>query len=97
MGWLDKVKDWAKGAYGKAKEGVAKVGRLFDKGKDIYGKAKNIAVNLPEVGGALGDIIAKGEGRAEGYAQQYTGKSLSELDTLQQKARNVVQALPSMN
>ena len=97
MGWLDKVKDWAKGAYGKAKEGISKVGKLFDKGKDVYGKAKNIAVNLPEVGGALGDIIAKGEGRAEGYAKQYTGKSLSELDTLQQKARNVVQALPSIS
>jgi hypothetical protein len=97
MGWLSKVTDWAKGAYGKAKEGVAKVGKLFDKGKDVYAKVKNVAVNLPEVGGALGDIIAKGEGKANALAQQYTGRNLSELDALQAEARNRVAALPNIS
>lgn len=95
MGWLDKAKDWARGAYGKARSTVEKIGQMFDKGKEMYKKGKETVVNLPVVGNLAAEQIGKLEEKAAQKIQERTGYTPQQLESMGQNARQQIASLPN--
>ena len=95
MGWLDKAKDWARGAYGKAKSTVEKIGSMFDKGKEMYKQGKEAVVNLPVVGNLAAEQIGKLEQKAASKIQERTGYTPQQLESMGQNARREIANLPN--
>jgi hypothetical protein len=93
--WLKQAYQTIRRVLGKVKSGVETGARIFNKGKAIYGGVKNFASNLPVVGMAASNAIARAEGDANAYAKRNLGVNFGDVDRVVSTAERVAKYLPS--
>jgi hypothetical protein len=93
--WLRKAWGATKRVLGKVKSGVEGGVRLFNKGKEVYGTAKNFVSNLPVVGSVAKELIGKGEEGLNKYAKEKAGISFEDVNKGVGMADRVSKYLPS--
>jgi hypothetical protein len=93
--WLKQAYQTIRRVLGKVKSGVETGARIFNKGKAIYGGVKNFASNLPIIGTAAGNAIARGEAQANDYAKKNLGVNFGDVDRVVSTAERVAKYLPS--
>ena len=93
--WLKQAYQTIRRVLGKVKSGVETGARIFNKGKAIYGGVKNFASNLPIIGTAAGNAIARGEAQANQYAKKNLGVNFGDIDRAVSTADKIAKYLPS--
>lgn len=91
MGWLSKAKASFNKVLGKAKEGAETMGRMYDKGKEIYSKGKEIVSSIPIVGDIASKYIAEKEGMVGKKLESITGMSPAQMDVKQKSIRGMIE------
>ena len=92
--WLKKAFGTTKRVLGKVKSGIESGARLFSRGKEMYGQAKNFASNLPVVGQVAKELIGKAEDYANKEAKQRLGADFSDLNKVVGMAESTARYLP---
>ena len=88
MGWLSK-ETFSK-IFAKAKEGADKLGKLYDKAKNVYKRGKEVVTSLPVIGEAAGKMISEKEAQFGKKFQDITGMTPGQFDTRQGQVRKVI-------
>ena len=88
MGWLSK-ESFSK-IFAKAKEGADKLGKLYDKAKDVYRQGKQGVTSLPVVGEVAARMIAQKEAELGKKFQEVTGMTPGQFDARQGQVRKVI-------
>jgi hypothetical protein len=94
FGWLKKMYRGARNVIGRVKSGVEGGAKLFTRGKEMYGKVKNFASNLPIVGTVAKELIAGAEDYANKEAKSRLGADFSDLNKAVGMAEGVARYLP---
>jgi len=94
FGWLKRAFGTTKRVLGRVKSGIESGARLFSKGKEMYGQAKNFASNLPVVGQVAKELIGKAEDYANKEAKQRLGADFSDLNKAVGVAEGAARYLP---
>lgn len=92
--WLKNAWGTTKRVLGKVKSGIESGAKIFNKGKEMYSKAKSFASNLPVVGQVAQELIGKAEEYANKEAKQRLGADFSDLNKAVSTAENVSRYLP---
>ncbi len=93
--WLKKAWSTAKQVLGKVKSGVQGGARLFNRGKELYGNAKNFVYNLPVIGTVAKELVGKAEDSLNKYAKEKTGINFQDVNRAVSTAERVSNFLPS--
>jgi hypothetical protein len=80
---------------GKVKSGIDTGAKIFRRGKEIYGSAKNFISNVPVIGTTAVNAIIKAEGQANEYAKKKVGVNFGDVDRAVSTAERVSKFLPS--
>lgn len=90
MGWLSKAKDSFGKIFSKVKDAVQKIGKVYDKGKEIYGKGKEAVYSLPVIGNVAKQYVSQAEQQLGNKFQQVTGMTPGQFDERQKQIRSVI-------
>jgi hypothetical protein len=93
--WLSKAFQTVKRVLGKVRSGIQGGARLFNKGKELYGTAKNFVYNLPVVGAVAKELVGKAEESLNKYAKEKTGINFQDVNRAVSTAEKVSKFLPS--
>jgi hypothetical protein len=92
--WIKKAYSGAKHVLGRVKSGVESGAKIFNRGKEMYNRAKSFASNLPVVGAVAKELIGKAEDYANKEAKSRLGADFSDLSRGVATAERVAQYLP---
>lgn len=93
--WLRQAYQTIRKVLGKVKTGIDTGAKIFRRGKEMYGGAKNFVTSLPVVGMAASNAIARGESQANDYAKRNIGINFGDVDRAVSTAERVSKYLPS--